>query len=60
MHSKERGGPPMNETDMISELRSENRKLKDNNDMLNNIIAQMQVTLNRLILRYITDEKEKA
>lgn len=50
----------MNETDMISELRSENRKLKDNNDMLNNIIAQMQVTLNRLILRYITDEKEKA
>jgi hypothetical protein len=60
MHSKERGGPPMNETDMISELRSENRKLKDNNDMLNNIIAQMQVTLNRLILRYITDEKGKA
>ena len=50
----------MNETDMISELRSENRKLKDNNDMLNNIIAQMQVTLNRLILCYITDEKEKA
>ena len=50
----------MNETDMISELRSENRKLKDNNDMLNNIIAQMQVTLNRLILRYITDENGKA
>ena len=50
----------MNETDMISELRSENRKLKDNNDMLNNIIAQLQVTLNRMILRYITDEKGKA
>ena len=50
----------MNETDMISELRSENRKLKDNNDMLNNIIAQMQVTLNRLIVRDITDEKGKA
>lgn len=48
----------MNETDMISELKSENRRLKDDNDMLNDIIAQLQMTLNRLILRYIVDGKE--
>lgn len=48
----------MNETDMISELKSENRRLKGDNDMLNDIIAQLQMTLNRLILRYIVDGKE--
>ncbi len=49
----------MNETDMISELKSENRRLKDDNHMLNNIIAQLQKTIDRLILRYICDGKER-
>ncbi|MCI8888341.1 MAG: hypothetical protein HFG70_09690 [Hungatella sp.] len=48
----------MNEAGIISELKAENAKLKDDNDMLQNIIAQMHVTLDRLILNYVLDGKE--
>lgn len=48
----------MSEAGMISELQAENAKLKDDNDMLLSIIAQMRVTLNRLILNYVVDGNE--
>ena len=48
----------MNEAGIISELKAENAKLKDDNDMLQNIIAQMRVTLNRLIINYVVDGNE--
>ena len=48
----------MDEAGRISELLLENAKLKDDNDMLQNIIAQMHVTLDRLILNYVLDGKE--
>ncbi|MCI8664037.1 MAG: hypothetical protein HFG69_12450 [Hungatella sp.] len=48
----------MDEAGRISELLLENAKLKDDNDMLQNIIAQMRVTLNRLIINYVVDGNE--
>lgn len=48
----------MSEAGMLSELQAENAKLKDDNDMLLSIIAQMRVTLNRLILNYVVDGNE--
>lgn len=48
----------MSEAGIICELQAENAKLKDDNNMLQNIIAQMRVTLNRLILNYVADGKE--
>lgn len=49
----------MNDTDIISELKTENAKLKEDNDKLLNVVAQMKVTLNRLITQYVSDGKEK-
>ncbi len=48
----------MDEAGRISELLLENAKLKDDNDILQNIIAQMRVTLNRLIINYVVDGNE--
>lgn len=48
----------MNDTDMISELKTENARLREDNDRLLDIVAQMKVTLNRLITQYISDGKE--
>jgi len=45
----------MNETD-LQKLWEENQKLKEDNEMLLNIIAQMRVTLNRLVSRYIVEK----
>jgi len=45
----------MNETD-LQKLWEENQKLKEDNEMLLNIIAQMRVTLNRLVNRYIVEK----
>lgn len=45
----------MNESELQKVL-EENRKLKDDNEMLLNIIAQMRVTLNRLVDRYIVEQ----
>lgn len=44
----------MSEKERIAELEEENRRLKSDNDMLLEIMAQMRVTLNRLIIRYVT------
>lgn len=40
----------------MEELRLENEKLKEENDELLQVIAQMRVTLNRLISRYISED----
>lgn len=50
----------MNETEVLRELREENEKLREENEALMSIIAQMKVTLNRLINRYIVEEKTTA
>ena len=42
----------------LEKLRQENVRLKEDNDMLMNIIAQMRVTLNRLVNRYIEEQPE--
>ena len=49
----------MSEADnIISQLKSENDRLKSDNDTLQNIVEQMNVTLNRLIIRYVSGGKE--
>ncbi len=48
----------MNEMEKLSALEAENQKLKRDNDQLLEIVAQMRVTLNRLILHYISDKPE--
>lgn len=42
----------------IKGLKEENRKLKEDNEMLLNIVVQMKVTLNRLVTRYVTNQPE--
>lgn len=42
----------------LEKLMNENRKLKEDNEMLLSIIAQMKVTLNRLVNRYIEQQPE--
>lgn len=46
----------MNEESRISILEQENAQLKEDNEILISIMAQMKVTLNRLIDRYMTGE----
>ena len=48
----------MNEMEKLLVLEAENQKLKKDNDQLLEIVAQMRVTLNRLILHYISDTPE--
>lgn len=45
----------MNETEMLEMLETENAKLREENEMLFDVVAQMRVTLNRLIDRYIVE-----
>ncbi len=40
----------------LKRLREENRKLKEDNEKLLDIMIQMKVTLNRLVNRYVTEE----
>lgn len=40
----------------LQEILEENKKLKEDNEMLLNIVAQMRVTLNRLVNRYIVEQ----
>lgn len=47
----------MNETEVLKSLQEENEKLKEENQNLLNIMVQMKETLNRLISRYIVEEK---
>ncbi len=47
----------MNTTnEIVKQLEEENRKLKEDNEMLLNIVVQMKVTLNRLVSRYVLEE----
>ncbi len=46
----------MSETERMAVLEAENKRLKEDNSMLLEIVAQMRVTLNRLIVRYISGE----
>ena len=41
----------------IAALENENHKLHEDNERLLSIIAQMKVTLNRLLNRYITERE---
>ena len=47
-----------NVTDELKRLEEENRKLKEDNEMLLNIVVQMKVTLNRLVIRYVTERRQ--
>lgn len=47
----------MSSEEQIAALVRENRKLREDNDKLMDIIAQMKVTLNRLVKQYITESK---
>lgn len=42
----------------LERLKEENRKLKEDQEQLLNIVVQMKVTLNRLVTRYITDQPD--
>ncbi len=46
----------MVDEERICMLEEENRRLKEDNDKLMEIVAQMRVTLNRLVLRYVSEE----
>lgn len=46
----------MNAENKVTETELENARLKADNEMLLSVIAQMKITLNRLIDRYIADE----
>ena len=48
-------GGKMSAEERIAALEKENGKLREDNDRLLKIIAQMEMTLNRLIGRYITE-----
>ena len=39
----------------MKRLEEENRKLREDNEMLLNIMVQMKVTLNRLVNRYVVE-----
>lgn len=42
----------------LQRLTEENQKLREDNEMLLNIVVQMKVTLNRLVNRYVTNEND--
>ena len=44
----------MNDREIIASLKAENEQLKKDNEMLKKIVAQMQVTLDRLIVRFVS------
>lgn len=47
----------MSSEERIAALVKENNRLREDNDKLLDIIAQMKVTLNRLVKQYITESK---
>ncbi|MCI8865998.1 MAG: hypothetical protein HFG60_12165 [Lachnospiraceae bacterium] len=42
----------------MKRLEEENRKLREDNEMLLNIMVQMKVTLNRLVNRYVVEQSK--
>ena len=49
----------MGNDERIAALEEENQRLRNDNEKLLQIIAQMKVTLNRLVDHYITERKEQ-
>ena len=49
----------MSEKELTLMLERENEKLRRDNEMLKKIIDQMRVTLNRLIIQYVTNPTGK-
>ncbi len=47
----------MGTDERIAALEEENQRLRNDNEKLLQIIAQMKVTLNRLVDRYITESR---
>ena len=47
-----------NTIERLEKLEEENQKLKQDNEMLLDIVVQMRVTLNRLVSRYVTEPSE--
>lgn len=47
----------MGTNERIAALEEENQRLRNDNEKLLQIIAQMKVTLNRLVDRYITESR---
>ena len=45
-----------NTMDEMKRLEAENQKLKEDNEMLLNIVVQMKVTLNRLVNSDVTEQ----
>lgn len=50
----------MNDREIIASLKAENEQLKKDNEMLQKIVAQMQVTLDRMIVRYVSGNDGEA
>ncbi len=50
----------MNDREMIANLKAENEQLKKDNEMLKKTVGQMQVTLDRLIVRYVSGSDGEA
>lgn len=46
----------MADEERVTTLEEENRRLKEDNDKLMEIVVQMRVTLNRLVLRYVSED----
>ena len=47
-----------NTIERLEKLEEENQKLKQDNEMLLDIVVQMRVTLNRLVSPYVTESSE--
>lgn len=45
--------------DVVEQLKEENRKLREENEMLFRIMVQMKGTMNRLLKRYVTEESKR-
>ena len=52
-----KGGKTMEIEKRIAALEEENQRLRDDNEKLLDIIAQMKVTLNRLVCHYISEKR---
>ena len=50
----------MNDREMIANLKAENEQLKKDNEMLKKTVGQMQVTLDLLIVRYVSGSDGEA
>ena len=49
-------GDQMADEEKLSVLEEENRRLREDNDKLMEIVVQMRATLNRLVLRYVSED----